>query len=174
MSNGHWCRFFQYKLALIFAVVHIVRLLCSWNYKYHLAWSVLQSIAAASYLGLLAPFLNSATGDYYVTCHHDKVLVFIVHCLHINSTLWFLVLRALIGYEQEKLFLIDLQNSLDNVIDFRLTKDVLVVFRFARIQRQVKELLGHEPRMMEQAHIHNVAPFNHRFFAVNYNFSTLL
>ena len=84
-------------------------------------------------------------------------------------------MRALVGYEQEKLVLIDLQNSLYNVVDLRLAKDVFVVFRDARIQRQVKQLLGDYPRVMEQAHIHNVVPFNSKaFFAVSKNFSTLL
>lgn len=176
MSIGHWCRFFQYKLAFIFPVVHIVRLLCCWLYKYHLARSVLQSFTAASYLGLLAHILNSATGDFYFAWHHHKVLILIVHRLHIKCTLLFLVLRALVGYEQEKLLLIDLQNSLDNVIDLRLAEDVLIVFRDARFQRQVKQLLGDHTRVMEQAHIHNVVPFStfYGFFAIYKNFSTLL
>ena len=86
-------------------------------------------------MGQLAYFLNSATGDYYVACHHDLVIDYIVHSLHINCILLFLVLHALVGYEQEKLLLIDLQNSLHNIIDLRLTEDILIVFSDARIQR---------------------------------------
>ena len=122
---AHWCSFFQYNLAFITMVVHFYLLLSTRNYKYHLIWSVLQSVTAASYLGQLAHFLNSATGGYCVFCHHHMVFIKrggnvissllhfemgsqlnfwvlqIVQRSHINCLWIILVLRALVGYEQE-------------------------------------------------------------------------
>lgn len=61
--------------------------------------------------------------------------------------------------------LVNLQNTLDNVLDFRLAKQCIVAFfRHTCVHGKVEELLGDEARVMEYAHIQDYRPFHFQAF----------